>query len=457
MAIIQFENGTSVEFDGEPTPQDVEEVSQRLQTFDSSPTAPFNVSAPTTPEQYTLPVPIPEQLFKGAAKGAGSTLFGIAKLGEKAVNYFGGDIDLGEKPEFLQPKTTAEKIGYGAEQIAEFLIPSSKIAKAQEFATAGIKGAGILSKLGRTGLKAGIEAAASGGVAAAQAGEFGENAKTAAIVGGVFSLFGSALGGAKELGKPLGEKIQTTVIRPQQADIKDGFNIENVTKYKVGGSLEEMVTKVHVKLNNLAKNLATILKGSRAKVDMNSVIVATKAELVKDKAITFGSNRAIKNQLQGLRREVREVLGAKSDKIVDLFTATQIKRGAGTKGAWSFGRLEPEADAVEKVYTTFYRVLKTGIEKASKKAGMKIHNINKQISDLIPISNAALRRLPIEQRNNVISLTDGIGLFASMFDPKALAILGASKLSRSGRFGQFLINLSQKKITSGVGKRVFGP
>lgn len=87
--------------------------------------------------------------------------------------------------------------------------------------------------------------------------------------------------------------------------------------------------------------------------------------------------------------------------------------------------------------------------------------LNKQISELIPISNASLRRLPIEQRNNVISLTDSIGLYGAMFDPKALVLIGANRLSKSGKFGNFLVNVSERigksKLPSGnVGSRVFG-
>jgi hypothetical protein len=72
-----------------------------------------------------------------------------------------------------------------------------------------------------------------------------------------------------------------------------------------------------------------------------------------------------------------------------------------------------------------------------------VKELNKQMSELIPISNAALRRLPVEQRNNMIGLTDSIGLFSSIFDPKALALIGANKLARSGKFGEFLMKVAE--------------
>ena len=80
-------------------------------------------------------------------------------------------------------------------------------------------------------------------------------------------------------------------------------------------------------------------------------------------------------------------------------------------------------------------MLKGNIEKAAPEG---VREINQQLSELIPIQNAALRRLPVEQRNQAIGLTDSIGLFSAVFDPRALLILGATKASKSGRVGNVL-------------------
>ena len=148
--------------------------------------------------------------------------------------------------------------------------------------------------------------------------------------------------------------------------------------------------------------------------------------------------------------EIKEQAGQRG--VVGLLKATDIKRGAGTKGSWAYNRPEPDANAIEKVYTTFYNKLKIAIE---KNAPQGVKEINKKMSDLIPISNAALRRLPVEQRNNIISLTDSIGLFSSMFDPRSLALIGANRLSKSGKFGQFLVNLAERTPKTGIGQRIF--
>ena len=89
------------------------------------------------------------ELNKGVLKGVGSTLYNTGKLIDKGLSKLTGTKGINEtlgtedkKPSFLTPKNTTEKIGYGAEQIAEFLMPggaSTKVSKVAE-------GANILSK-----------------------------------------------------------------------------------------------------------------------------------------------------------------------------------------------------------------------------------------------------------------------------------------------------------------------
>lgn len=401
------------------------------------------------------------ETLKGVGKGILSTLTGISSLGERGIRTMGRAITpksleakfgfeklsqqektVAEKliPERLRtPEGVAQKIGFGVEQLAEWLVPSSKIAKIE-------KGRKLITRMG-------IEAGALGGIAAAQKGEVRTEAKTAAIMGAIFPVVGAGFTAVKKGLKPVGEKIQYTVIRPTLKDVKDGFNIKNVDKYNVGGNLGETAVKTHTKLNQLAKELKEKLTGSNFRVNVNNVLKDTKKRLLGDKAKTFGLNKGIKVALKDLKDELTEASLNLDGEAIDLFTATQLKRGAGTKGAWAYGRVEPNATAIEKVYTTFYQEIKKAIEKIAPE---NIKGINKKLSELIPISNAVLRRLPVEQRNNVIGLTDSIGLYASMFDPKALALIGAKRLSNSGKFGQFLINLAQRTPATSIGKRIFG-
>lgn len=286
-----------------------------------------------------------------------------------------------------------------------------------------------------TTLKENIKAGAELGLATA-GGEFGG---AAAKVGQTIAKTAGKTA-AKVAGKGLeatGQKIQQSVIRPSIADIKDGFKIENVAKYDVGGSLPETVAKTQVKMNELSQQLKAKLTATDAKIDINETLAETARRLGEDKAGTFGDNAALDRVLDQMADEVLRTGNIQHD----LVSANNIKRAAGSKGAWAYNRPEPDASAVEKAYTTFYSVLKEQIEKASPEG---VKEINQQLSELITIQNAALRRLPVEQRNNVFSLTDSIGFLAAAFDPKVLLMVGASKAAKSGKVGDILTKTGRK-------------
>lgn len=441
MSKIEFENGLIVDFEGDPTPQDVEEVAKSL-----------NVQKQPQGVSGLLGVAV------GTAKGAVSTITGAASLGERMLkgttkallpksleSKFGVEEPMdktsAEKliPEQVRvPKGGTEKFGFGAEQIAEFFIPTTKIAKLE-------KGLSLFPRMA-------IEATTVGGQSALQEGEIDNEVKTSALVGAMFPMAGAVLKGAKGILKPIGEKIQQTVIRPMERDVKDGFKIANVNKYNLGGSLSETAVKTHTKINELVNELNKKISSVKNRVNLNDVFQSTVQALQEGKTKAFGDIKATQRVLESLKEEIESISGKEG--LVNLVDATNIKRGAGTKGAWAYGRIEPDAGAVEKVYSTFYNRIKTAIEDNSP---IGVSEINKQLSEIIPISNAVLRRLPVEQRNNVISLTDSIGLFSAMFDPRALVLIGANKLSKSGKFGAWLSNIGKaKESATAIGKRFFG-
>jgi hypothetical protein len=267
-------------------------------------------------------------------------------------------------------------------------------------------------------------------------GEFSGAAAAAARTGVKIAGKAAATTAGRGL-EATGQKIQQSVIRPAIADIKDGFKIENIAKYDVGGSLPQTIAKTQVKLNDLGKQLAAKLKGTDSKISLHDTLTETAKRLGEDKAGSFGDNAALDRVLD----QIGDEIGRAGDTAHDLVSATNIKRAAGTKGSWAYNRPEADASAIERAYTTFYHVLKEQIEKAAPEG---VKELNKQLSDLITIQNAALRRLPVEQRNNVFSLTDSIGFLSSVFDPKALLLVGATKAAKSGKVGNALTKVGRR-------------
>lgn len=289
--------------------------------------------------------------------------------------------------------------------------------------TLDVAGAGEAIEGGIKGIKAGAKLAKTGAMSVGESGT--------KLSGAIEQNIGNAL-------EKTGQKIQMSVIKPSTRDIKDGFKIENVSKYDVGGDLAETVAKSHVKMNELSNQLSKKLSSSDSKIDLIESYDETVKRLLGDKTKTFGDNTAIQRVLKNLKSEIE---GAAPDGNVDLLQATNIKRGAGTKGAWAYNRPEADASAIEKVYSEFYDVLKNKIEKTAPDG---VKEINKQISELIPINNAALRRMTVEERNNILNITEAIGLTSALFDPKALLFVGANKALKSGKFGSFLTKSAQK-------------
>lgn len=396
----------------------------------------------------------------GAGKGLLRTVIGAGQLGYKPFEKITG-IPGPVTPQMesqLEPRGTAQKAGFATERIAEFLVPSTKIAKAKTLATGALKGPGFLRGVGRVGTRSAIEAGTVGTQTALQQGEFGDEAKTSAIISSVFPVLGAttritgrAIGGT-------GEKILVSKIKPLQSEIDDGFKAENLRKYNVAGSLKQMLEKTNTRLNQLAKEKKELLKDSTKTADIKNVLNQTIRDLNKNKTRlkNLGDLKSIKNQTNKLKEELQLALG--KDFNVSLDMADRLRRGAGVNSSWINRLVDPDANAKEVVYGAFYKNIKKEILKKSAKKG-KLGQINSEITDLIPINNALLKRVPKDAKNNPIGLTNSIFLGASAFDPSALALLGANVLSKSGRFANLLIKASdtlQKQAQRPITRRILG-
>lgn len=282
---------------------------------------------------------------------------------------------------------------------------------------------------------------------------------TAATIGGGIPLAGTALHGAKKfLGKGLqatGEKIQTMMIRPTKVDIEDGFDIRNVNKYGLGGTLKQTAEKTENRISDLASQLSKKIGLSKERINLLNVAQKTSSDLTLNKARAFGDIGSIEKKIDSLLDEIKRI---SPNGIVPLDIAQAVKQASGHKGAWVFGNADPDARAVERVYTAFYRNLRKEIERAAPPG---IQGINNQLSELIPIQNAIIRRLPVAERNNMISLPDLIAAAAATISPYSLIVLVGNRLAKSGRVGAKFAELGKglsREVESktNIGKRVFG-
>lgn len=263
--------------------------------------------------------------------------------------------------------------------------------------------------------------------------ETGKGALIGAGTGLAMGGIEKVLTGVSKLAVKTADKIQTSVIKPSQADIKDGFSIDTIKKYNLGGSLKQTFEKTDKTLDSLSKQLNSKLESSNASIDLNKVYENTAKKLLGAKLESFGSNAQMEGAIEKLRNEIVAVSG--DNGIVSIPEAQLVKRASGHFGAWSYGVPTPEATASQKVYNTFYNELKTAIEQNSPEG---VKQINQEISKLIPVMNALIRRIPVAERNNALSLTDIISLTGASLDPRALSISLLNLASKSGRVGSLL-------------------
>lgn len=173
----------------------------------------------------------------GFTKGGLSTLRGLGEIGTKGLGTITGFLPgvnervirspynpqslTGSKiVETLKPQGPAEKIGYGAEKVAEFFAPAglaSKGERAINVISQGIKSP-LLAAGARIFGKAGVQALATGGIRYAQTGgDIGETAKTAATAG-IFRGGLATIGeGARALHIP--ERLYSTIFKNSSKDM----------------------------------------------------------------------------------------------------------------------------------------------------------------------------------------------------------------------------------------------
>jgi hypothetical protein len=379
---------------------------------------------------------------------------GILKEGAKELENIGDISTLGAKPllertipalgkqrkqieERTQLRTPGEKTGSKILQGAELLAPVPGLGEIKAGANAG--------RLARAGVTAAKGALDMGLKTAVQTGDPKE-AATAALVGG------ATAGALEPILSTAGRKIQASTIRPRLSDMKDGFKWSTLDKFKLKGNLEQSMKQVDSKLTELRNQRNSYLAPGQGTVDLTAPFNEAANEVINE-AMDLkhgGESAKVIDALGGLQKDVMDILGGNPK--VDIRKAENLKEHLGTLGAWSYGRPDRDSQTIETVANKLYLKVKDAIEKSLSGAGPKVKALNKQMQELIPVKNAMLARLPVEERNRMFSLQDIITMLpAAMGEPSSLALTGLSMAQKSLRFGNFL-NRTAPAVATGLGR-----
>ncbi len=349
-------------------------------------------------------------------KAVGESIYGLGTAGKKALT--------GDFSGASQTIRDVEK-GQNKEEITGDIIKA--ISLPASFAVNPV------SAIGKIGAGAGLGAIASTGEAMSKSESPLEVAKKAVYGGLVGGAVSGAFVGLGKLLEKTGEKITQGVIKPSQHDIEDGFKIETVKKYKLGGSLSKMYDKTDDKLSELSTQLNRKLASSNETIDLNEALQNTADTLKKGKMKGFGTNTQLDKTIEQIKEEI---LAISQDGKISIPDAQLVKQASGKYGAWQYGMNDPESTARQTVFNAFYKTLKESIEKNSPEG---VKEINKQISEIIPVAHALTKRIPVAERNRGLSFQDMMTLVASTIDPRALAMFGISRAQKSGTIGNALM------------------
>ena len=248
--------------------------------------------------QWTDAVDAAKNLAIGAAKGVGSTILSFGELGTKTLGRLVG-ADVKGTSQFaeeqrrttLSPKGTAQKLGFGIEQIGEFFVPGgavSKAAKAGELAAnvskLGKFGSSVIRNTGRLGSQVVGDVAIS-------AGQSGGNIKTMGETAG-FSLTGGILGhvaakGLKNLGNVLFLRTVPGTAKQFANDIKKGIDIgEALSKTGISLTRGQLLGKVASRISSMTNKVDEAVGAVGNKFSRSFDEIASDTEkLLNDKEI----------------------------------------------------------------------------------------------------------------------------------------------------------------------------
>lgn len=450
-------NGKVYEVDA-PDPQSAAKAMERMSAAPAAPAAPTEAPKPdlstmTWGQMRTAKVSEADAMREldrrrgveaqqKAETGVGmlKSLWGTVEGGGKLLRSAFPALNNGPEvqvPFSSTPNTPDEKVGKVVGDIAQFFAPSSLLNKGK---AALRTGQGILDAI----VGASLEGASAATIQSAQQGSTEGWQRTAGVSAGTGLGLQAALKGAGWLGT----RIEHALVKPSTADVKDGFKIANIFRYNLGGSLTQTYDKTQAKLDALTTQLDDVLRrplpgGQMPQVDVLQAITDTATELQRNAARTFGQNNAIGNAVTKLLDDpiFQQIQGGK----VDVATANKIKQAVGELGAWLHdpsGRVmaDPDSRAMEVVANALYARLKTAVE---QNAQGPIAAINRQLADIIPIKHAIIRRIPVDQRANVLNLGDLVG-----FSTGAWGLSLANRLLRSGQAANTLVKGGENAATA---------
>lgn len=364
----------------------------------------------------------------GALKGIGSTLSGMQSLGQKALEKITGIKTAtpsikqvaGNK---LNPNGLTEKLGFGAEQVAEFFIPAGTVAKAGKAADAAIAGLKLGSKTTKAlqiAGKVGLGSVEAGGVSKLQ----GQSNKDALINAAIGGGLGGIIGG-----------LQVRNIGKQSSFVLDLVSPKATEKIKIQALREGRVTeqgllkaskilpsKRDVQLADVVKNVVSTKKSPVQNLvaienKVNDINAGVKA-YVKVNKVPFNANQ-LRTQLNQGKDELNLIFASdtQAEKTYDAVVKEFMKHveKKDTAGLFQARQEFDKIPAIKKLLDS------QGLgENTKKEVVLTVRSMaNKYVANLLPEGN--------QYRNTLLQESKMIEVMGNIAE-KNTSTIGLNKL-----------------------------
>ena len=398
MATIQFDNGTKVKFDGNPAPQDVEEVATKLGI-----NKPANSSLPEKPAGLGG-----FDKFLQTGSKIADTIFGGGKVGE-AIGTQAAKLGLtGLSKEERQNVSKGPSIGEVAGSAAKSALLFAPVGRGASalgggLAKLGVPAAQTLGKIGAgAGLGYGFDVASD----LEQKKSIGEiiTPGVGTVVGAALPIAGLAVNKLSEtLSKSLPERLVKSALKmtPKEVQSKGGQKaVEQVLKGRAGtakGLLQESRVLVDTLDSQIDEALKTIPTARIGKIEISKNVISN--PFFRDAGL---SNTEVVDEVVRLVPRARSLLGKKNLTLTEANRLRQIIDS--TLGDTFFNQANPTFS--KDLLNAFSRTLSDTVKSKGPKGTQKLFE---ELSREISLRNQLLKASTRGSGNQIISFGDLIG------------------------------------------------
>ena len=229
-------------------------------------------------------------VLSGIGKGAAKTVYGLARAASDPEQFSDEEGKQRARafqaqhltpPSDIEPANVGEKIGNAGENVAEFLLPESEVAKGAEATKAAFGGA-RLAKLAALGVRSAGEGAFSALQEYAKSGGDKDKAKAAGLTQGATS---AVLGGVGAAATKLGGRTLANLLRTTQSDFRYGRDPVEAVRNSgiVANSMSDFRAKLATELGETGQIIGNMLDQSP---NAQTFDRAKAAQLIRDSAAT---------------------------------------------------------------------------------------------------------------------------------------------------------------------------